>query len=140
MAKTYTASTDINATPETIWDILTTADKYPEWDTNMISLDGTIAPNEQLTIRTHLDPNRAFKPTVTVFEPPRKMVWQSGMPLGLFTGARTFTLQPHGDHVHFTLTETFSGPLLGVFGGSIPDMTPVFQEFAAALKARAESR
>ena len=138
--KSYSASTKINAPAETVWAILTDAAKYADWDPQLISMEGRIAPGEQLTIVTKLAPNRAFKPKVTEYEANRRMVWASGMPLGLFGGKRTFTLEPQGnDRTKFYLREEFSGPLLALFGGSIPDMDPVFAEFAAALKQRAEA-
>jgi hypothetical protein len=135
----FTANTTINSTPETIWRIITDAPSYTDWDANMIRLDGTIAPGEQLTIYTKLDPKRAFKPKVVEFTPNRKMVWQSGMPFGLFTGARTFLLEPQGNSVCFTLTEEFKGAMLPMIRGSIPDLTPTFQTFVQALKERAEA-
>lgn len=138
--KSFSTEVNIDASAQTVWNILTDASSYQEWDPNMISLDGTIAPGETLTITTKLDPNRAFKPKVEVFEPNRKMVWKSGMPLGLFSGERTFTLTPQGDDsVKFAMKEEFSGLLLPLFGGSIPDMNPVFDEFGKALKQRAEN-
>jgi hypothetical protein len=138
---TYSASTTINATPEVVWDILTDAAHYTEWDENMLKLEGRIAPGEALTIYTKLDPQRAFKPGVVEFEPQRKMVWSSGMPMGLFKGARTFLLEPQGKgQVKFTLREEFSGLMLPLIGKSIPDLNPVFEKFAKALKERAESR
>ena len=136
--KVFTATTEIQAAPETIWRILTDAPHYPEWDPGMIRIEGTIAPGEQLTIYTKAAPERAFKPSVVEFQPNRKMVWRSGMPLGLFQGARTFTLEPSGNRVKFTLREEFSGLLLPMIGRSIPDLSPVFAAFAAALKQRAE--
>ena len=135
----YRATTTINAPPETIWQILTDGAKYADWDPHMIRLEGRIAPGEQLTVYTKLAPERAFKPTVREYEANRHMVWQSGMPLGLFKGARTFTLKPQGDSTEVTLQEEFSGPMLALIKGSIPDMNPVFNDFLAALKARAES-
>lgn len=137
---TYSATTTIAATAETIWAILTDGASYSEWNENMLRLEGRIAPDEQLTIYTKLAPERAFTPKVVAFTPNQKMVWQSGMPLGLFTGTRTFLLLPEGDSVRFTLTEEFKGLMLPLFQGSIPDMNPVFQTFAQALKTRAEAQ
>ena len=77
--------------------------------------------------------------TVTEFQPGRKMTWTGGMPLGLFKGVRDFVLEPKGDgSVDFTVKEVFSGPLLPMFAGSLPDMTEPFKDFVAGLKARAE--
>lgn len=140
MAMLFTTSTEINASSATVWDILTNGAQYIEWDANLISLAGTIAANEKLIIYTKLAPKRAFNVTVSEFQPNSKMVWSSGMPLGLFKGARMFLLdETSANHVKFTLTEEFSGLLLPLFGKSIPDMNPIFAEFCAALKARAEN-
>jgi hypothetical protein len=139
--KIFTFSININASPETVWGILTDADKYVEWDPGMLSMKGTIAPGEQLEIRTKLAPHRVFRPTVTDFQPNRRMVWQSGMPLGLFRGERAFELQPLGNgQVQFYMREEFRGFLMPLIGRSIPDMNPTFAGFGAALKKRAESQ
>jgi hypothetical protein len=67
------------------------------------------------------------------------MVWSGGMPLGLFTGTRTFTLTPRSDgSTEFTMREEFRGLLAPLIGRSIPDLQPAFDAFAAALKREAE--
>jgi len=138
--KEYKASTTISALPEKIWAILTDGSKYPEWDPVADRIEGRIAQGETVTAYTKLSPGRAFPAKVTIFEPGRKMVWSGGMPLGLFKGERTFTLAPNGKGaIDFTLQEVFSGPLLPLIGGSIPDMTEAFQGFVAGLKKRAEA-
>lgn len=138
--KTYSAGINIQSTPETIWKILTDAPNYPAWDPWAIRIEGNIALGETVTAYTKLNPKRAFPAKVTVFEPGRKMVWTGGMPLGLFKGVRTFILNDKGDGtVDFTVREEFSGPLLPLFAGSLPDMTKPFQDFVNGLKARAEA-
>ena len=138
--KSFSTETEINAPPDVVWSVLTDGSKYTEWDPGMISLDGTIAHSEPLTIYAKISPDRAFKVKVSTFEPNRKMVWSSGMPLGLFKGERTFTLKPNGSGgTHFSMTEAFSGPMLVLIGGTIPDLKPTFDDFAAALKQRAEA-
>ncbi len=134
----FTATTTINAKPETIWSIITDATSYPEWEPNVIRIDGNIAPNESVTAHVKSS-DRAFPVKVTVFTPNQKMVWTGGMPFGLFKGERTFTLTSQGDAVEFTLREEFSGPMLFMMKGSIPDQTEIFQNFVAGLKQRAES-
>ena len=135
----FKASSEIKASPEVIWRILTDASRYPDWDPGIVKIDGRIAPGEHLTLYTKADPKRAFKPTVIEFDPTRKMIWRSGMPLGLFQGARTFLLEPLGDRVRFTMREEYGGLLLPMIGKSIPDLNPVFAAFCAALKKRAEA-
>lgn len=138
--KEYKASATINASPETVWSILTDAPAYPKWDPYCDKIEGRIAQGEKIKAYSKLSPGRAFPVKVTEFEPGRKMTWQGGMPLGLFKGVRTFTLTPKSGATEFTLREVFSGPMLALIGKSLPDMTKPFEEFAAGLKSRAESR
>lgn len=137
--KTFHATRTISAPPERIWRIITNAPNYPKWEPWTIRIEGVIAPQETITAYTKLSPNRAFPAKVAVFEPPRRMVWVGGMPLGLFKGEREFLLEPRSDGaVNFTLREEFSGLLAPLLGRSIPDMTRPFEDFVAALKAEAE--
>jgi hypothetical protein len=138
--KEYRASTTIAAPPERIWAILTDGTAYPEWEPNTVRIDGRIGPGEKLTAFSKLSPGRAFPVKVTEFVPGQKMTWIGGMPLGLFTGERSFVLAPRGDGAtEFTLREVFSGPLLSLIGRSLPDLNAAFAQFAASLKKRAEA-
>lgn len=134
----YKASSRINASPEKIWSILTDADSYPEWDPNMVRLEGRVAPGEKVTAHTKLSDNN-FPVKVTTFEPGKKMVWSGGMPLGLFKADRSFILEPDGDSTNFYVQEVFGGPLLFLFKGSIPDLTLSMENFVHGLKQRAEA-
>lgn len=137
--KEYMATSTIEASPETIWEILTNAPGYPEWDPSVDRIEGTIAAGEKITAYTKLSPGRAFPVTVTEFVPGEKMVWSSGMPLGLFKGERTFTLAPQGNGtIKFTVREVFTGLLLPLIGRSIPNLTSTFEQFTAGLKNQAE--
>lgn len=135
----FTASTTIHAKPETIWSIITDASKFPEWEPNVVRIEGTIALDEKVTAYTKRDPNRAFYAIVTQFVPNQKMVWTGGLPFGLFKGVRSFSLTPQADTVEFTLHEEFSGLLLFILKRSIPDQTEDFENFVQGLKARAEA-
>ena len=135
----YHATTTIEATPETIWSILTDAPNYPQWDPIVDRIEGHIAPGEKIVAFTKLSPGQAFPARVTEFVPNKHMKWSGGMPLGLFKGERTFTLVPQGNGtIEFTVREVFSGPLLPLIGRSIPDMTSPFEQFVAGLKQHAE--
>lgn len=138
--KEFSATTTIHASPETIWRVLTDAPSYPEWDPSVDRIEGTIASGEKITAYTKLSPGRAFPVTVSEFAPGQKMTWTGGMPFGLFRGVRTFTLTPQADSgVEVAVREVFSGPLLPIFGRSLPDLTETFEQFVAGLKARAEA-
>lgn len=137
--KSFTASTSIHATPEKIWSILTDAARYPKWNPTVTKVDGRIAPGEKVTVHVTINPGRAFPVTVSTFDPPTRMTWTGGMPLGLFKGTRTFTLTPRRDgDIDFRMHEEYTGPLAPLIGKSIPDLQPAFDEFAAALKREAE--
>jgi len=137
--KQYTASTTIQAPPQTVWKILTDAGGYPAWDLSMDHIEGKLAAGETVKFFTRLSP-QAFPVRVTVFEPNRRLVLTGGMPLGLFKSERTHTLSENGDgSTGFRTEEVFSGPLLPVFGRSLPDLTENFRNFVAALKKKAET-
>jgi hypothetical protein len=136
--KHYEAETTIAAEPERVWGILTDAPAYAEWDNAVIRLDGRVAAGEQLGITSELDPKRVHKVKVTEFDPARRMEWTGGMPLGLFKGVRTFTLDPDGGGTRFKMREEFTGPMLPLIWKSLPDMSGAFQRFASGLKAKAE--
>ncbi len=136
--KSFAASIAIQAPAETIWSLLTDAAGYPTWNSTVEKIDGRIARGAKITVHAKTA-GRAFPLTVTSFEPDRKMMWSGGMPLGLFTGTRTFTLTPaDGGTVTFTMHEAFSGLLAPLITRSIPDLQPAFAAFAADLKRRAE--
>lgn len=136
--KTFSASVQIQAPPEAVWSILIDGARWTEWNPTVEKVDGRIAPGGRVTVVTRQSPGRAFPLRVTAFEPPRRMVWTGGMPLGLFTGVRTYRLEPTGNGVRFTMTEEFSGLLARFILPSIPDLQPAFEAFAAAFKERAE--
>lgn len=139
--KFFTASTNIKASPDTIWTIITDAPHYPDWDPGVIRIEGTIAPNEKITAYSKISPDRAFPVKVVEFVPGQKMVWSSGMPLGLFKGERTFSLTPQDDgSTDFVLREEFTGLLAPLITKSIPDLTQTFEEFVAGLKSHAEAQ
>ena len=136
--KIYEASTTINASPETIWEILADPDGYPDWDSSMDHIEGKLALEETVKFFTKLS-DQAFPVKVTTFEPGRKMVLTGGMPLGLFKSERTHTLtSAENGQTTFHSKEIFSGLLLPIFGKNLPDLTENFEGFAATLKKRAE--
>jgi hypothetical protein len=138
--KSYEAESIIEASPETIWAILTDASKYKDWDSGVERVEGNIAPGETISVYSKISPGRAFPVKVMEFAPGQKMVWSGGMPMGLFKGVRTFTLSREGKGVRFKMREEFSGLMLPLIWGSMPDLGPSFQQFAAGLKTCAESK
>jgi hypothetical protein len=147
--KRFAAAITIRARPEAIWALLTDAPGYPQWNSTVERIDGHIAAGGKITVHarsaakgaTKGASGRAFPLRITEFVPGRRMTWAGGMPLGLFTGIRTFVLTPtaSGD-VAFAMDETYRGPLAPLIARSIPDLQPAFDTFAADLKRRAEAQ
>lgn len=138
--KSFQTSTTIHAPAATIWALLTDAAAYPKWNPTVTRIDGDIALGEKITVHATISPGRAFPVKVEALEPNTRMVWAGGMPLGLFRGARTFTLTPRGEGaVEFAMREEFTGLMAPLITRSIPDLTPAFEAFAAALKEAAEA-
>lgn len=136
----YEASTTIAAHPEAVWDTLVDGADWPNWDSGVTAVEGRIAPGETLTIRSQAAPGRAFPVTVTSFDPPRRLQFSGGLPLGLFRGVRTYAVSADGaDRTAFVVREEYSGPLLGLIWRSMPDLQPSFERFAGGIKRQVES-
>jgi len=138
--KSYDASIQIDAVPETVWAVLTNAGAYPEWDSGVVRVEGEIAAGAKIKVFSAISPKRAFPVTVSTLQENRQMIWSGGMPLGLFTGVRTFTLSADGAGTAFSMHEEFTGPLLPLIWRTMPDLQPSFDQFAAGLKRRSEER
>lgn len=135
----YSVSANIKANPEKIWSYLTNAADYPNWNSTVDRVEGEIALGKKIKVFAKISPDRAFPVKVAELKVPSKMVWQGGMPLGLFKGIRTFTLTPNSDgSTDVNMTEHFSGLMLGMMKKNMPDLTEAFEAFARDLKAVSE--
>jgi hypothetical protein len=139
--RTFEAAIRIDAAAEVVWQVLVDVGSYRDWDSGVDRVDGQVALGEKLVVHATVARGRAFPVTVTELRPGEAMRWRGGLPLGLFVGERTFRLDPQTDGAtEFTVREQYSGPLSGVLGRTVPDLTPSFRQFAAGLKSRAEER
>jgi hypothetical protein len=103
-------------------------------------IEGSIGPGEKFKLWSEVAPERAFSLRVTAFEPERRMVWEGGMPLGLFQGIRAFTLLASSGGASFTMREDYKGPFAPLILRSMPDLNPSFEKFAKGLQALSEGR
>jgi hypothetical protein len=134
----YEANSFIEASPEQVWPVLTDTAAWPGWDSGVTKVDGELVLGGKIAISVEANPGRAFPLTVAELTAPRRMVFRGGMPLGLFTGQRTYSLVTEGSGTRFTMREEFTGPLAGMIFKTIPDLGPSFRQFAAGLKQQAE--
>jgi hypothetical protein len=132
--------TTIGADPDVIWRLLTDAAGFSSWNSTVTRIEGEIAEGQRLKLEVPSAPGRVFRPKVAHLESARSMVWQDGM-APMFRGVRTFTLVPNGDGTtRFAMAEEFSGLMLPLIKGSLPDFGPVFERYAEDLKRAAEGR
>jgi hypothetical protein len=132
-------SATIRAKPRAVWALLTDAAGFARWNSTVTRIEGDIAAGNRLKLEVPSAPGRVFKPKVAELEPERSMVWRDGM-APMFQGVRTFTLVSNADgSTVFSMAEEFSGLMLPLIKGSLPDFAPVFERYAADLKAAAEA-
>ena len=111
------------------------------WNPAVLGIEGEIRDGSKIEMTSIVNPDRRFKLDVSKVEPPHRMVWSDGMPLGLFRGERSFEVIANGDGTtEFTMEEVYSGLMAPLITKSIPDMTDSFEKFADGLKEAAESR
>jgi len=134
-----TVSAEIQAPPDKVWTILTKADDMVRWNSTLTSIEGDIEPGGIVRMKVPEAPGRTFKLNVTRFVPNEEMVWRQGNPV-MFLGVRTYSLAPNpdGTATRFQMTEVFSGLLLPAIAGRLPDFGPIFEQYAADLKAESE--
>jgi uncharacterized protein YndB with AHSA1/START domain len=130
----------IRATPERVWEILTHADSYSQWNPEIIGVEGHMALGERIRARVKIGGGaiRVVPLRVTAFEAPSRMEWTGGLPLGLFIGRRIFTVTPRDGTVEFCMLVRMSGLLAPWIVKSVGDRQPEIDSFSAALKVRAE--
>jgi len=132
-------STDIDASPEEVWSVLTDFEEYPEWNPTLIGMTGQPAEGSELSFHSG---DMDFTPTVLEVVPGRALRWEGHVVvIGLFDGEHRFTLEPlDGGGTRFTQREDFRGILVPFLSGMLVDeTTPSFHEMNAALRERAEA-
>jgi hypothetical protein len=138
--KYYESDAHIETSPTRIWSILIDGAGYPDWDSGVESVEGSIADGKRIKVRSELSPGRAFPVTVRLSDDCSTMTWTGGMPLGLFRGVRTFTLEsPDGLSTAFRMREEYTGVLVPLMWKTMPDLGPSFSQFALGLKQRCEA-
>ncbi len=138
------AETDIAATAERVWSILTNFSAYPDWNPFIRFIHG--APEEGAPLEVRIQPSGAkgmtFRPTVLTVIRAQELRWLGRFLVrGLFDGEHRFAIQPIANGtVRFRQSELFSGILVPLFRASLDrDTKRGFEEMNQALKVRAEA-
>ena len=130
----------ILAPPDRVWAILTDAQRLVDARLGVTRIEGHLVPRGKIKLWSEAAPGRAFALKVTTWEPNRRMVWEGGMPFGLFRGVRRFELESVDGGTNFHMREDYSGPMLAMIWKSMPDLAPSFATFADGLKSLSESK
>jgi len=138
MANEYAVVRSIAAPPQRVWELLVDAPGYRGWNASVVSIEGPIELGRTIKLVSAVNPGRTFVLKVAAMDPPHRMVWAGGMPLGLFTGTRTFVVEPAGAGCRFSMSEVYTGLMSGLIFKSIPDLNNSFKQFAESLKTAAE--
>ena len=143
MKKELASSTDINASPEEVWSVLTDFAKFPEWNPFMLWVKGDLRKGAKLEVR--IQPSEArgstFKPTVLVVNPPKELRWLGHLWInGLFDGEHILTIESIGANLaRFEQKEIFNGLFVRLLSKSLDRETlRGFNEMNKALKEQVE--
>jgi hypothetical protein len=142
-AVTITATTEIAARPERVWQVLSDTAAYPEWNPFVRRLDGSLELGSKISV--DLQPGQkkpqTMHPKIVDSKPGRTFTWLGhvGVP-GLLDGRHTFTVEPHGDGARLIQHEVLSGVLTPLFRSMLARDTPrAFLALNDALAKRASS-
>lgn len=137
--KRYFVAISIDAPAEAVWALVSDAASYTRWNSTVDRIEGVFALGATVALYARSMPNRPFKLSVKSFAPPRLMMLEGGMPLGLFVGTRRLEVLPEAaGRCRFEMEEVSRGLLAPLMARVIPDQQPAFDAFAADLKRTAE--
>ena len=135
----YSIGINIKATADKVWAIMTNAADFPRWNSTVKSIEGKIALGQTIKLVAVISPTRTFNLNIIEFVPEKKMVWSDGN--AMFKGVRTYTVTPKPDgSTDFTMSEEYTGLMLPMIAGSLPDFIPTFEQYASDLKKEAERK
>lgn len=144
MKKRINTEIIINASAETVWQILTDLAAYPEWNPFIIKTEGTLQQGKRLrnTLRNG-NKTIVFKPIIQEVTPLISFSWLGSLLVrGLFDGKHFFKIEPVGpNQVKLVHGEDFSGILSSMILNKIGSATREnFVRMNQALKERAEAK
>ena len=134
----YHVEIEIDAAVEAVWTLLEDVNRWTDWNSTIVSLEGSIEDRGRVILVSKVDPSRTFKMRVRNVDTNLGMEWIDGVP-GFFRGIRTYKTVPIGDSAtRFAMTEELKGIMVPMAAGSMPDFRPSFEAFAADIKRAAE--
>lgn len=133
-SQTSTVTVNVHSNSETIWELITSSENIPKWNSTIISLAGEIEVGEKIALTSQMDPDKTFKLKVIEMVPNESMVWKGS------GGLRTFSIKKATSGVTFTMSETIGGFMYPMYAKHLPDFESNFVQFANDLKKAAEAK
>jgi carbon monoxide dehydrogenase subunit G len=133
-------STNIAATPQHVWQIMTDVERWTEWTSSVTSIKRMDSGPLAVGSRVRISQPRLFpmKWVVTQLEPEWKFTWVARSP-GLSIAARHL-LQQRGRNSRVSLSVEYDGLLGGTVARTWGQLTRRYLELeAAGLKQRCEA-
>ncbi len=142
--KHLTTEIEINASRNTIWQVLMDFSSYPEWNPFIVSITGNPTPGGslQVTLQGEGMKPMQIKPICIQSKDQAYFSWKGKLLVkGIFDGEHIFELvQLTEDKVRFKHYEQFTGLLVPMIWNKIEGPTKAgFNAMNAALKKRCEA-
>ena len=129
---------EIDARPETVWDVLTDLERWPSWnpDVKSMSFSGAIAEGSEF--RWKAGPGTIVS-TIRRVDRPRLIGW-TGRTLGI-DALHVYRLEPRDGKTFVSTEESYDGMLARVFRGPLrKTLKSALDSGLRQLKAEAERR
>ncbi len=131
----------INASKETVWNVLINFEAYPHWNPFIIGIEGEAVKDSILKNQIEMNGKvQVFKPVVEKVVPNKHFEWIGKLPLGMFIGHHCFEIVELGaNQVKLIHKEEFTGWISGLLLRFIgEDTRKGFITMNKALKNQAE--
>ena len=135
---TGAAEIEIEATPDTVWDVLTAIDRWPSWNpaVKSMSMQGPLTPGA--VFRWKAGPG-TITSTIRHVEPPRLIAW-TGKTLGI-RAIHVYRLEPRDGRTFLQTEESYSGLVARLLRGSLQKtLDRALADGLRYLKEEAEQR
>jgi len=134
----------INASPETVWSVLTGFENHPHWNPFIKSIKGEKIVGKSITvsIKPPDGSGMTFKPVILKFEPNKEFRWKGKLGIkGIFDGEHYFILDKISDNqTKFIHGENFSGVLVRIMGKALNKTKEGFNLMNESLKKECEKK
>ena len=143
MKEIYT-EIQINASPTTVWNILTDFDDFSRWNPFIKEISGNIKVGSQIYVYIKPPNSNAmkFKPKLLKYEPEKEIRWIGKFYLPkLVDGEHSLSIKKlNNENILFVQKETFSGLLVPFISGLLKDTKTGFELMNNELKKEAEQK